>query len=128
MCAQNNEFEWYVADDENSYGKDGKLYITPTLTADKIGKDQVEHGHIHLKDCTDLNKANCERKAGGNIIINPVRSARLTTEKSFSFKYGRIEILAKLPLGDWLWPGKNSFEIGKRHIKLSIFSYKKPFG
>lgn len=96
-----------MADDENSYEKDGKLYITPTLTADKIGKDQVEHGHIHLENCTDQNRANCERKAGGNTIINPVRSARLTTEKSFSFKYGRIEVLAKVPLGDWLWPGEN---------------------
>lgn len=64
---------------------------------------------MHLDDCTDLNKIYCERQAGGNIIINPVRSARLKTEKSFSFKYGRVEIVAKLPTGDWLWPGKSIF-------------------
>lgn len=42
--------------------------------------------------------------AGSGNYINPVRSARLRTAKSFAFKYGRIEIRAKLPRGDWLWP------------------------
>jgi beta-glucanase (GH16 family) len=31
-------------------------------------------------------------------------SAKLTTINSFSFKYGRVEVRAKLPRGDWLWP------------------------
>lgn len=93
-----------MVDDENSFAKDGKLYIKPTLAADKIGIEAVESGYVHLDDCTVSNKANCERQAGGNIIINPVRSARLTTSKSFSFKYGRVEVIAKLPVGDWLWP------------------------
>lgn len=89
------------------------MYITPTLTADKIGNDQVEHGHIHLDNCTDANPANCDRQAGGNTIINPVRSARLLTEQSFSFKYGRVELLAKIPEGDWLWPGKKHSTLNK---------------
>lgn len=104
---QNNEFQWYVADDDNSFAKDGKLHIKPTLTANKIGYDTINKGHVRLDDCTDENKANCERQASGNVIVNPVRSARLTTEKSFSFKYGRVEVIAKIPQGDWLWPGKN---------------------
>lgn len=91
------------------------MHIRPTLTANKFGFEAIEKNRVRLDDCTDLNTANCERKAGGNIIINPVRSARLTTKKSFSFKYGRVEVIAKIPLGDWLWPGmknKNSeFEI-----------------
>ena len=106
ICWQNGEFEWYTADDANSFVKNRKLHIKPTLTEDKIGTDQIEHGYIHLDNCTDPDKKQCERQAGGNIIINPVQSARLTTEKSFSFKYGRVEIIAKLPIGDWLWPGK----------------------
>lgn len=100
-----------MADDENSYAEDGKLYISPTLTVHKIGPYQLEHGHIRLENCTDSNPSNCERKAAGNVIINPIRSARLTTEKDFSFKYGRIEVIAKVPEGDWLWPGKHGFEI-----------------
>jgi len=37
-------------------------------------------------------------------IVNPIQSARIRTVNSFSFKYGKVEINAKLPLGDWIWP------------------------
>ena len=37
-------------------------------------------------------------------MINPVRSARLRSVNSFSFQYGRVEVKAKLPRGDWIWP------------------------
>jgi beta-glucanase (GH16 family) len=33
-------------------------------------------------------------------------AARIRTVNSFSFKYGRVEVNAKMPTGDWLWPGK----------------------
>lgn len=36
-------------------------------------------------------------------IINPVKSARLNTRIGASIKYGRVEVVAKLPVGDWLW-------------------------
>jgi len=38
------------------------------------------------------------------IMINPVRSARLTTQGKKNILYGRVEVTAKLPKGDWLWP------------------------
>ena len=31
-------------------------------------------------------------------------SARLTTKNSHHIRYGKVEIVAKLPRGDWLWP------------------------
>lgn len=37
-------------------------------------------------------------------VVNPVKSARLTTKGSASIRYGRIEVEARLPSGDWLWP------------------------
>lgn len=37
-------------------------------------------------------------------IINPVRSARINTKLGASIKFGRVEVTAKLPVGDWLWP------------------------
>ncbi|KAF9264998.1 glycoside hydrolase family 16 protein [Marasmius fiardii PR-910] len=37
-------------------------------------------------------------------IINPVQSARLSTRKSASIKYGKVEVRAKIPTGDWMWP------------------------
>lgn len=41
----------------------------------------------------------------GQEIINPIQSARIVTSKSFSFTYGYVEVRAKMPRGDWLWPG-----------------------
>lgn len=37
-------------------------------------------------------------------IINPVMSGRLNTRGKQTIKYGRVEVRAKLPQGDWLWP------------------------
>ena len=33
-----------------------------------------------------------------------MRSARLTTQGAKSIQYGRVEVVAKVPKGDWLWP------------------------
>lgn len=38
------------------------------------------------------------------MIINPIRSAKIRTQDAFSFKYGKVEISAKMPTGDWLLP------------------------
>lgn len=37
-------------------------------------------------------------------IIQPVKSGRINTKKGATIKYGRVEVTAKLPAGDWLWP------------------------
>lgn len=37
-------------------------------------------------------------------IVNPVHSGRINTKKGASIKFGRIEVVARLPEGDWLWP------------------------
>ncbi len=39
-------------------------------------------------------------------IMKPVTSARISTKNSKDgfFKYGRLEVKAKIPKGDWLWP------------------------
>lgn len=107
----NWEFEWYVNNRSNSYVRDGILYLRPTLTEDAIGENTLRTGTVDIWGgapadlCTGNNFYGCSRSAAasGN-VINPVRSARLRTAKSFAFKYGRIEIKAKLPVGDWLWP------------------------
>jgi hypothetical protein len=41
--------------DATSYVKNGKLYITPILTEDVIGRDNVLNGHtFNLTSCTNL--------------------------------------------------------------------------
>ncbi|KAJ7510963.1 glycoside hydrolase family 16 protein [Mycena galericulata] len=37
-------------------------------------------------------------------ILPPVMSARISTRRSASLKFGRVEVVAKIPTGDWLWP------------------------
>lgn len=107
----NWEFEMYTNNRTNSFVKDSILYLQPTLTVDQIGDDMLNHGDLNLwganpaEMCTGNAFYGCERNAGasGN-VINPIKSARLRSYGSFSFKYGRVEIRAKLPKGDWLWP------------------------
>ncbi len=37
-------------------------------------------------------------------ILNPIQSARIRSAESFNFQYGKIEVRAQLPEGDWIWP------------------------
>lgn len=48
----------------------------------------------------------CKREPEGLVhnILPPIKTARINTKDSFNFKYGRVEIRAKLPRGDWLFP------------------------
>jgi beta-glucanase (GH16 family) len=104
-AADGSEFEMYVDDRRNSYVKDGVLYLKPTLTTDAISEDQMKHGSFKLEDCNEPRLWGCERNAAASgIYINPIRSARVNTKGTFEMKYGRVEITAKMPKGDWLWP------------------------
>ncbi|KAJ7737882.1 GH16 beta-1,3-glucan recognition protein [Mycena maculata] len=48
-------------------------------------------------------------------IIPPVMSARISTRKSASMKFGRVEVVAKLPTGDWLWPAIWMLPVGETY-------------
>lgn len=42
-----------TASENNSYVRNGRLYITPTFTSDVIGMDAIVDGHIfNITDCT----------------------------------------------------------------------------
>ena len=98
------QFQWYVPDRENAYVQDGILHIKPTLTADKIGEDELfkKKVRINRADCTSSMNYGCYREGTHENIINPIRSASIQSKSSF--KYGTVEIRAKLPAGDWLRP------------------------
>jgi beta-glucanase (GH16 family) len=55
-------------------------------------------------ECTESFNWGCDKTGSKDHPINPIRSARIDTKNSFSFKYGTLEIRAKMPAGDWLWP------------------------
>lgn len=106
----NWEFQWYANNRSNSYVEDGKLHIVPTLVAEEFGDNFLTsgvlnvHGGAPADECTNAQYWGCERAGNINNIINPIKSARVRSIHSFSFKYGTIEIRAKMPAGDWLWP------------------------
>ncbi|CCA73142.1 related to beta-1,3-glucan binding protein, partial [Serendipita indica DSM 11827] len=113
----NHQFDMATADEKNSYVKDGKLYITPTLTGDVIGYDQLLDGPVfNLTGCTNTindpqngtipNPDACgvQPNRTEGVMIPPIRSARLTTKGKHNIAYGKVTVRAKLPRGDWLWP------------------------
>lgn len=102
----NWEFNWYVNDRNNSYARDGYLHLKPTLTSETFGESFLTSGLVRIpaSECTQSNNYGCERKGSTDHIINPIRSARISSVGSFSFKFGTLEIRAKMPAGDYLWP------------------------
>lgn len=95
-----------TAGDENAYVEDGMLIIKPTLQdEDLIEKNNVIN-LLKQDSCTSDVWSNCVAVTNttNGTIVNPVKSARLNTKKGASIKYGRVEVEAKLPIGDWLWP------------------------
>jgi len=103
----NGEFEMTTDSSNNSFVEDGKLYIVPTLTSDVIGYDNVINGYTYnISGCTNTNLTACGAvsNSSAGTVINPVMSARITTKNSHHIQYGKVEIVAKMPRGDWLWP------------------------
>lgn len=105
-------FEWTTNDAKNSFVDAEGLHIVPTLTTEStsITLDQIYDGYVVNmttdKTCTSDDYTMCSirsNKTSGD-IINPVRSARLITKGKRAIQYGRVEVVAKMPKGDWLWP------------------------
>ena len=91
----------------NSFISDGILYLVPTLTSDVIGASNVINGYtFNLTGCTNTNVSACGAVSNQTTrtVIPPIQSARLTTINTSSIRYGRVEIRAKMPTGDWIWP------------------------
>ena len=92
--------------DENVFVRDGALHIKPTLQDPAlIGKDTVLN-FTSNKQCTSNLLSSCVATTNitNGTIVNPVKSARINTKKGASIRYGRVEVVAQLPTGDWLWP------------------------
>lgn len=91
--------------DENVFVNDGVLTIKPTLQNDVL---MINNYTIDLRGqgCTGSAWTDCVATTNttNGTVINPVRSGRINTKRGAWIKYGRVEVVAKLPAGDWLWP------------------------
>ena len=107
-------FEWTTDDPKNAYVDAEGLHIVPTLTTEttKITPDQLNDNYVlnltTAGTCTSLsgqiNDCSVRSNVTAGAIVNPVRSARLNTQGHKTITYGRVEVVAKAPAGDWLWP------------------------
>ncbi|EGI59533.1 PREDICTED: beta-1,3-glucan-binding protein-like [Acromyrmex echinatior] len=82
----------------------GQLFIKPIILEDYYGENATAYGKLQLNECTSLVAFECTRQALSFSILPPVISARFTTKEHFVLQYGKIEIRAKFPEGDWLYP------------------------
>ncbi|KAF2670927.1 putative gram-negative bacteria binding protein [Microthyrium microscopicum] len=114
------EFDWATTDSKNAFTDSEGLHINPTLTTETtaITHDQIlDNFVLNITaaggdgSCTEpttspaYNSA-CSMRSNATTktTLPPVRSARLNTKGKKGITYGRIEVTAKLPSGDWLWP------------------------
>ncbi|KAF2627591.1 glycoside hydrolase family 16 protein [Macroventuria anomochaeta] len=111
----NGEFSWTTDDSQNVFVDAEGLHIVPTLTTDStdITEAQLLDGYtLNLTTagsdgtCTSTDVKMCSIKSNVTLghILPPARSARITTKGKKSIRYGRVEVVAKMPRGDWLWP------------------------
>ncbi|CAG8950249.1 hypothetical protein HYFRA_00008487 [Hymenoscyphus fraxineus] len=102
----NGQFEQTTLTDENVFIKDGKLVIKPTLQDATLLETNNVINLTADGTCSSPSLKNCVSVTNTTegTIIQPVKSGRINTKAGATIKYGRVEVTAKLPDGDWLWP------------------------
>ncbi|KKY22753.1 putative beta-glucan-binding protein [Phaeomoniella chlamydospora] len=102
----NGQFEETTVTDENVFIDDGMLVIKPTLQDEKLIKTNNVINLLESGTCSSTEFTNCVTATNttNGTIVNPVKSGRINTKKGATIKYGRVEVEARLPAGDWLWP------------------------
>ncbi|KAL6430253.1 hypothetical protein ACFW04_007762 [Cataglyphis niger] len=102
------DYEFCVYHNENHQQlvqiDDGQLLIKPIILEDLYGENATTYGRLQLNKCTSTIPEECSRQALSYSILPPIISARLTTKERFVLRYGKIEIRARFPQGDWLYP------------------------
>ncbi|KAF2036302.1 concanavalin A-like lectin/glucanase [Setomelanomma holmii] len=101
----NGQFEMTTHTDENVFIRDGILNIKPTLQ-DRSLLETDNVLDLRGQGCTGPKWTDCVTSTNttNGTIVNPVKSGRINTKLGASIKFGRVEVVAKLPAGDWLWP------------------------
>jgi len=82
------------------------LHIRPTLQDEKlIANNNVLNLNL-TGGCTSslFSDCNAVTNTTNGTVIPPAKSGRINTKKGAAIKYGRVEVTAILPEGDWLWP------------------------
>lgn len=124
----NGEFEVTTGTEENVFIRDGMLVFKPTLQDESLLTVNSVLNLTADGTCTSDDAANCVAvtNTSTGAIVNPVKSARITTKNFAVIKYGKIEIEAKMARGDWLissiWmlPAINTYGAWPRSGEIDI--------
>lgn len=103
----NGQFEETTTTNENVFVQDSVLFIKPTVRDESVIKNNKSVTDLFKSHtCSSTLWSDCviHTNLTNGTIINPVASARINTKKGAKIKFGRIEIEAQMPQGDWLWP------------------------
>lgn len=99
---RDGSFDWTTASPANSFVRDRTLYLTPTLLPEYDNGTVVDL--TASRACTADTPAQCiaTQNVSAYSIVPPVATARLRTTRSIT--YGKVEIEARFPRGDWIFP------------------------
>ncbi|KAI8376228.1 concanavalin A-like lectin/glucanase domain-containing protein [Radiomyces spectabilis] len=105
------EFQTFTNNRSNSFIEAGILYIKPTWSSDAESIQPLRrHSHMSLPHqqkldiCSDTSDQTCSQSTANTLPKHRIQSARLRTRQSMNLRYGKVEVRARLPVGDWLWP------------------------
>lgn len=103
---RNGQFEQTTTTEENVFVQDGMLHIKPTLQDAKLIETNTVIDLRKQGICSSTVWTDCVAVTNttNGTIVNPVKSGRINSKKGATIKYGRVEVTAQLPAGDWLWP------------------------
>lgn len=97
-----------TADGQNVFIEGGNLIIKATPQDAALIDSNSVIDLLANGTCTGTTFQQCyaatNTTAGNTTIVPPARSGRINTKKGARIKYGRVEVTAKLPEGNWLWP------------------------
>ncbi|XP_059222934.1 gram-negative bacteria-binding protein 1 [Stomoxys calcitrans] len=96
---ERGDFEFVLYNGTAYVDNSGVLKIPATLYEGKPNRGSIELGNR----CTSFSEM-CQQTAKPNNYLPPIISGCISSKRSFNFQYGRIEVKAKLPKGDWLVP------------------------
>lgn len=125
------EFVWYLDDTPEVLSVTNSMVIIKPIASSQKFEHPFRHGHNLGPSCTGkLETSNCVRQGGKAADVPPFISAQFSTKERFTFKYGRIEIRAKLPHAPWVFPeiwlqpvgttyGVNNYQSGQMRIAFS---------
>ncbi|KAI9826979.1 MAG: hypothetical protein M1819_007073 [Sarea resinae] len=102
----NGQFEETTNTEENVFIDNGKLVIKPTLQEASLINHNNVINLLKTGSCSSKVWSDCVAVTNttNGTIVNPVKSGRISTKKGAFIRYGRVEVTATLPAGDWLWP------------------------